>query len=94
MTLAVSASRRAWLVRAAAAVARMGSGWAAVATIERLHREFVDALHLADVQEMFAATGARAVGNTPAEFASEMRASMARWAPIMRTLYASANAPG
>ena len=64
------------------------------ATIARLHGEFVNALHLADVQEMFATAGARSIGNTPAEFASEMRASMARWAPIMRTLYASANAPG
>jgi tripartite-type tricarboxylate transporter receptor subunit TctC len=51
--------------------------------IERLHREIVRVLNIPDVRDAFLAQGAEAVGNTPEQFAAEIKASVARWAPIV-----------
>jgi tripartite-type tricarboxylate transporter receptor subunit TctC len=79
------------------------SAWAGItttagtpaATIERLHDTFISALGQQEVRDMFNASGVRIVGNTPAEFAGEMRDAIDRWTPIMHTLAVPAAAkPG
>jgi len=52
--------------------------------VERLHREIVRILQLPDVRDVFIAQGAEPVGNTPAAFAAEIKASMARWEPVIK----------
>lgn len=52
--------------------------------ISRLHREIVTILAMPDVRAAFLAQSAEPVGNTPAEFAAEIKASMARWAPVVK----------
>jgi tripartite-type tricarboxylate transporter receptor subunit TctC len=52
--------------------------------IERLHKEIVAALRHPAMQERFAKSGARLVGNTPQEFAAQIRAERARWGEIIR----------
>lgn len=52
--------------------------------IDRLHREIVRILGLPEVRNAFLAQSAEPVGNTPEEFAAEIKASMARWAPVVR----------
>jgi tripartite-type tricarboxylate transporter receptor subunit TctC len=52
--------------------------------VERLHREFVRALRLPDVRDVFIAQGAEPVGNTPDAFAAEIKASIVRWEPVIK----------
>ena len=52
--------------------------------IERLHREIVRILNVPEVRDVFHAQGAEIVGNTPEQFAAEIKASVARWAPVVR----------
>jgi tripartite-type tricarboxylate transporter receptor subunit TctC len=52
--------------------------------IERLHREIVRILDIPEVRDVFRAQGAETVGNTPEQFAAEIKASVARWAPVVR----------
>jgi tripartite-type tricarboxylate transporter receptor subunit TctC len=52
--------------------------------VERLHREFVRVLRLPDVRDVFIGQGAEPVGNTPAAFAAEIKASIARWEPVIK----------
>jgi tripartite-type tricarboxylate transporter receptor subunit TctC len=52
--------------------------------IDRLHREIVRILSIPEVRSVFLAQSAEPVGNTPAEFAAEIKASIARWAPVVR----------
>jgi tripartite-type tricarboxylate transporter receptor subunit TctC len=54
------------------------------AIIDRLHREIVRILELPEVRSVFLAQSAEPVGNTPQEFAAEIRASVARWAPVVK----------
>ena len=46
--------------------------------VERLHREIVASLRDPAVAERFASLGIRAIGNTPAQFAAEIRDEMVR----------------
>lgn len=55
-------------------------------TIGRLHDAFVQVLEQPDARAMFKATNARIVGNTPAEYAAEIREAIDRWTPIMQKL--------
>jgi tripartite-type tricarboxylate transporter receptor subunit TctC len=52
--------------------------------IARLHQEVVRALATPAMQARFAKVGARLVGNTPAEFAAQIRAERASWGEIIR----------
>jgi tripartite-type tricarboxylate transporter receptor subunit TctC len=51
--------------------------------IDLLHREIVRILSIPDVRNVFLAQSAEPVGNTPEQFAAEIKASIARWAPIV-----------
>ena len=52
--------------------------------IERLHREIVRILNIPEVRNVFLAQSAEPVGNTPEQFAAEIKASVARWAPVVK----------
>jgi tripartite-type tricarboxylate transporter receptor subunit TctC len=52
--------------------------------VERLHKEIVAAVRSPAMQERFAKSGARLVGNTPQEFAAQIRAERARWGEIIK----------
>ena len=52
--------------------------------IDRLHREIVRILDIPEVRATFLAQSAEPVGNTPDQFAAEIRASVARWAPVVK----------
>ncbi len=51
--------------------------------IERLHGEFVGILAEADIRERLENLGMEAVGNSPAQFAVDIRADRERWAAVM-----------
>jgi tripartite-type tricarboxylate transporter receptor subunit TctC len=57
------------------------------ATIAMVQRAGVAALEQADLRDAIVTNGARPVGTTPAEFAAMIDATMARWAPVMRSLF-------
>jgi tripartite-type tricarboxylate transporter receptor subunit TctC len=52
--------------------------------VARLHQEIVRALATPAMQMRFAKTGARLVGNTPDEFAAQIRAERTSWGEIIR----------
>jgi tripartite-type tricarboxylate transporter receptor subunit TctC len=52
--------------------------------VARLHREIAAAVKSPAMQERFAKSGARLVGNTPAEFAAQIRAERTKWGEIIR----------
>ena len=52
--------------------------------IGKLHDEIVRILNLPEVRSMFLAHNADPVGNTPEQFAAEIKASVARWAPVVK----------
>jgi len=52
--------------------------------VERLHQEIVAALRNPAMQERFAKSGARLVGNTPQEFAAQIREERVRWGEIIK----------
>jgi len=52
--------------------------------VARLHQEIVRALAAPAMQARFAKLGARLVGNTPDEFAAQIRAERASWGGIIR----------
>jgi tripartite-type tricarboxylate transporter receptor subunit TctC len=54
------------------------------AIIARLHKEIVAALHTPAMRERFAKSGARLVGNSPDEFAAQIRADRVKWGEIIR----------
>lgn len=54
------------------------------AIIAKLHQGVVQALRDPGVREKFHASGARPVGNTPAEFAKQMRDDIAKWAVVVK----------
>jgi tripartite-type tricarboxylate transporter receptor subunit TctC len=54
------------------------------AVVSRLHAEIAASLKGEDIREAFARQGAFPVGNTPAEFAAEIRAEQTRWSRLVR----------
>jgi tripartite-type tricarboxylate transporter receptor subunit TctC len=52
--------------------------------IDRLHREIVRILDIPEVRNVFLAQSAEPVGNTPEQFAAEIKSSVARWAPVVK----------
>ena len=54
------------------------------AVIARLHKEIVTALQTPAMQERFAKSGARLVGNSPDEFATQIRVERAKWGEIIK----------
>jgi tripartite-type tricarboxylate transporter receptor subunit TctC len=54
------------------------------AIIDRLHKDIAAALRQPALQERFAKSGARLIGNTPAEFAHQIRQDRKTWGEIIR----------
>jgi tripartite-type tricarboxylate transporter receptor subunit TctC len=52
--------------------------------VARLHAETVRILALPDVKQRLASEGAEVIGNTPEEFAAQIRRDMARWAKVAK----------
>ncbi len=52
--------------------------------IAKLHGEIVRVLALPDVKQRLAAEGAVGIGNTPEQFADQIRKDMARWAKVAK----------
>jgi tripartite-type tricarboxylate transporter receptor subunit TctC len=52
--------------------------------ILKLHAEVVKGLALPDLRERYAGLGIEPVGNTPEQFATEIREDIARWAKVVR----------
>ncbi len=50
----------------------------------RIHDAFAAALRVPDVVDRLATIGAHVVASSPAQFAAEIRADFARWAPVIR----------
>jgi tripartite-type tricarboxylate transporter receptor subunit TctC len=50
--------------------------------IDRLHTEVVKALAAPDMQERFNSVGIDPVGNTPEDFAAQIRADITKWARV------------
>jgi tripartite-type tricarboxylate transporter receptor subunit TctC len=50
--------------------------------IVRLHREIAAALKSPEMQKRLAADGAEAIGNTPAEFAAQIKSELEKWAKV------------
>ena len=55
------------------------------AVLERVHQAMGKALRIDDVRNRLAELGAETVGNSPAEFAQELRAEFLKWAEVIRT---------
>lgn len=53
------------------------------AAIDRLHAEITRAMKTPEVQERFAAMGATAIGDSPAEFAAFIKAEHAKYGPVV-----------
>jgi tripartite-type tricarboxylate transporter receptor subunit TctC len=53
------------------------------AVVDKLHREIVIALRDPDTRERFASLGIEPVGNTPEQFAQQIKADLARWAKVV-----------
>src|SRR5262245_31396073 len=58
--------------------------------IARLHNEIAAAVRTPAMQERFAKSGARLVGNTPAQFAAQIRDERIRWGEIIKAAKISA----
>jgi tripartite-type tricarboxylate transporter receptor subunit TctC len=54
------------------------------AVLERLHAEVAKIMRMDDIKAKFADLGAEAIGSTPAEFATFLRAEMAKWAEVVK----------
>lgn len=52
--------------------------------IDRLHRGLVAALRDPDTRQRFAALGIEPVGNTPDDFAAQIKADLARWSKVVQ----------
>ena len=59
--------------------------------VARLNAEIVKALKVPAMQERFAKTGARLVGNSPDEFAAQIRAERRNWGDVIRAAGISAD---
>ena len=54
------------------------------AIVERLQREIAAVLAEPEVRERYAVLGIEPVGNTPDEYAAQIRADLAQWGPIVK----------
>ena len=52
--------------------------------VNRLHGEIVKILAQPEIKDRIAGEGAEVVGSTPAEFATFLKADIARWAPLIK----------
>ena len=52
--------------------------------VELLYRETINILKMPDVKERFAAIGVDVVGNTPDEFAAQIRAEVVKWGKVIK----------
>ena len=52
--------------------------------VDRLHRDLVAVLQEKEVRERYAVLGIEPVGNSPEEFAAQMRADLARWGEVVK----------
>jgi tripartite-type tricarboxylate transporter receptor subunit TctC len=52
--------------------------------VERLRNEISAVLGEAEIRERYATLGIEPVGNTPEQFTDQIRADLARWAPVVR----------
>ncbi len=52
--------------------------------VERLQRELAAVLRSDFVRERYATLGIEPVGNAPAEFGEQVKADLARWAPVVK----------
>ena len=96
--LAVAASARMALLPNVPTAAEAGvanyeaSSWFGIAApaatppavVARLHQAIAAAVRTPAMQERFAKSGARLVGNTPEAFASQIRAERVKWGEIIR----------
>ena len=58
---------------------------ASKALVSRLHQETAAIVKKRDVQEKLIALGFEPEGNTPAEFAAQMKVELAKWAKVIKT---------
>ena len=96
--LAVTTARRSKLHPEYPTIAESGvpgydlAGWYGVvvpvstprAVIERLHAEFGKAMRAPDIAERYATLGVEPVESTPEQFATYMRAELAKWGDIIK----------
>jgi len=96
--LAVAANKRMALLPDVPTAAEAGvanyeaSSWFGIAApagtppaiVERLHAAVATAVRTPAMQQRFATTGARLVGDTPAEFAAQIKAERAMWGGIIK----------
>ena len=54
--------------------------------VDRLHRDFTGVLAQPEMRARLVELGMEIVGNTPAQFTSEIKADVARWAPIVEAI--------
>jgi tripartite-type tricarboxylate transporter receptor subunit TctC len=54
------------------------------AIIERLNAEIAAVLQMPETRERYAVLGIEPVGNSPAEFAAQIRADLERWGPVVK----------
>ncbi|KQP44205.1 tripartite tricarboxylate transporter substrate binding protein [Pseudorhodoferax sp. Leaf274] len=54
------------------------------AIVEKLQREVAAVLALPEIREKYAKGGFEPVGNTPAEFAAQVKADLARWGQVVK----------
>ena len=54
------------------------------AIVQRLHGEVVKVLAQPETRDRVAALGFESVANSPAEFAAQIRAEVARWGKVVR----------
>ncbi|AMN45183.1 Bug family tripartite tricarboxylate transporter substrate binding protein [Rhodoplanes sp. Z2-YC6860] len=52
--------------------------------VERLHKEIAAAVRTSTMQQRFASSGARLLGDTPAEFAARIKTERAMWGEVIR----------
>ncbi|CAN0382050.1 unnamed protein product, partial [Phaeothamnion confervicola] len=96
--LAVAAKQRMTLLPNIPTAAEAGvanyeaSSWFGIAApagtpapiVARLHKEIAAAVRTPAMQERFAKTGARLVGDSPTEFAAQIRVERAKWGEIIK----------
>ncbi len=54
------------------------------AIVNRLHKEFVDALNKQDVKQRLFDSGVEVVGNSPEQFAAELKTDVVRMGKVIR----------